>query len=151
MLEESLSPPLSRYRRGDRVGMDKRVRVFIQDMGQTLVGLDVALFYQANPRTFDSAAGIALRTHRSVEAVEPALARLAECGILETFSRGDGRFQCYALSTDLDVWRLLCLVSEAYHDDPQSRKEIVRLLMAKRLQEKGGGAAGSEEESASNE
>ncbi len=131
--------------------MDQRVTTFVQDIAQTLVGLDVALFYQANPRTFDTAAGIALRTHRSVEMVEPALERLAECEILETFTRGDGRYQCYALSTDLEVWRLLCLVSEAYHDDPQSRKQIVRLLIERRLQERGNGATESEEESASNE
>ena len=73
-------------RRRGRAEMDQRVTTFVQDIAQTLVGLDVALFYQANPRTFDTAAGIALRTHRSVEMVEPALERLAECEILETFT-----------------------------------------------------------------
>jgi len=133
--------------------MDERVRDFIVNTAQTLVGLEVALFYQANPRTFDTAAGIALRTHRAVEELEPALQRLAKRGILEVFTRGDGRHQCYALLTAPEVWRVLCLVSEAYHDDPETRMEIVRLLMATRIREQEGRArpAEADEESALNE
>ena len=135
------------------IEMDERVKNFVENTAQTLVGLDVALFYQANPRTFDTAAGLALRTHRSVETVEPALGRLARDGILEAYSRGDGRYQCYALSTEAEVWNILCLVSEAYHDDPESRKEIVRLLVERRLRDKESAAQSpeSEEEGAPNE
>ena len=136
MQECVLSDRVRHLWRAGRHQMDERVTDFVEHAAQTLVGLDVALFYQANPRTFDTAAGVALRTHRSVEAVEPALQRLAECGILEVFSRGDGRFRCYALRTASEVWNVLCLVSEAYHDDPQSRKEIVRLLVARRLRDR---------------
>jgi hypothetical protein len=120
--------------------MDERVRDFIVNGAQTLVGLDVALFYQANPRTFDTAAGVALRTHRDVASVEPALQRLAEQGILEAFTRGDGRYQVYALGSTPEAWNTLCLVSEAYHDDPESRKQIVRLLIERKMKERAGGA-----------
>lgn len=109
--------------------MDDRVRHFVQEAARTVVGLDVALFYQGNPSTFDTPAGIALRTHRSVDEVQPALEQLATNGVLETHVRGDGRYVCYALPKDTVIWNLLCLVSEAYLDDPKSRKEIVRMLI----------------------
>ena len=110
--------------------MDARVRQFIAEHARNLVGLDVALFFQANPRTFDTAEGLAQRTHRDVEQVRAALDRLVEAGILEVFSRGEGRYKCYALAKNRAVWSLLCLLSEAYTDDLDARKDIVRILMS---------------------
>ena len=109
--------------------MNDRVREFVEGVAQTIIGLDIALFYQANPTAFDTPTGIALRTHRSVAEVQPVLERLAGHGILETHSRGDGRYMCYALAKTHEVWDLLCLLSEAYLDNPEDRKEIVRILV----------------------
>jgi len=93
------------------------------------VGLDIALFYQENPNTFDTSLGIAMRTHRSLDDVEPALERLAQAGVLERHERGDGKYTCYALARDTEMWNMLCLVSEAYIEDYEARKEIVRILV----------------------
>jgi len=109
--------------------MDERLKQFVEEVAQTIVGLDVALFFQSNPRTFDTAAGLALRTHRDVDEVAEVLERMAQHGVLEAFSRGDGRYTCYALPKDVKVWNLLCLLSEAYLDHSESRKEIVRILI----------------------
>jgi hypothetical protein len=109
--------------------MDPKLTEFIEQAVQTVVGLDVALFYQANPRTFDTAAGIALRTHRNVEEVAEVLERLARHGCLEAFARGEGRYTCYALPKDPHVWTLLCRLSEAFLDRAESRKEIIRLII----------------------
>ncbi len=109
--------------------MDARIRDFVADIAQTLVGIDVALFYQANPRAFDTPAGIALRTHRNVDEVNDALERMAAGGYLEAFPRGEGRYTCYALPKSAHIWNTLCLLSEAYIDQPESRKEIIRLIM----------------------
>lgn len=111
--------------------MDARVVQFVEETARNIVGLDVALFFQANPRTFDTAAGLALRTHRGIDEVTEALTRLTAHGILESFSRGDGRYTCYALNKDVKTWNLLCLLSEAYLDHLDQRKEIIRLLMRK--------------------
>jgi hypothetical protein len=116
--------------------MDDRVRDFVQRVAQTVVGLDVALFYQANPSTFDTPLGIALRTHRDVKEVLPALERLADHGVLERYVRGEGRFVCYALAKDADVWALLCSLSEAYLDSPADRKEIIRMLVKLQQQQR---------------
>lgn len=120
--------------------MDPRVKKFIEETACDVVGLDVALFFQANLATFDTAAGLALRLHRSVEELQPALERLAEQGLLEVFLRGDGRYRCYSLSREPQVWHLLCLVSEAYLDQPETRKEIVRMLVRKYRNERDHGA-----------
>jgi|LSQX01.3.fsa_nt_gb hypothetical protein len=116
--------------------MDARVRQFIAEHAKNLVGLDMALFFQANPRTFDTAEGLACRTYRDVEQIRAALDRLAEAGILEIFSRGEGRYTCYALVKNRTVWDLLCLLSEAYVDDLETRKEIVRLLIRAHLEDR---------------
>ena len=109
--------------------MDERVRQFIQGSVQTIIGLDIVLFFQANPDTFDTPAGLALRLRRSVAQIEPVLVRLAGHGILEVHTRGDGQYQCYALVRSPQVWNLLCLLSEAYLDDPHTRKQIVHMLV----------------------
>jgi hypothetical protein len=109
--------------------MDARVRKFVAETARNVVGLDVALFFQANPSTFDTAAGLALRLHRSLEEIQPALERLAAAGLLEVVTRGDGRYRCYSLARDPETWHLLCLLSEAYLDHPETRKEIVRMLV----------------------
>lgn len=113
--------------------MDPRLTELVRDVIQTIVGLDVALFFQANPRTFDTAAGVALRTHRSVEEVEVVLERLADFGYLEAFSRGEGRYTCYALPKDPQAWSMLCRLSEAFLDRSESRKHIIRLLMQRQV------------------
>ena len=111
--------------------MDDRVRQLIEADVHTVVGLDVVLFFQENPGTFDTVEGVALRTHRGVNEVRPAVERLADRGLLERYQRGEGRYICYALSPGPEVWNLLCLLSEAYLDDVESRKEIVRMLVRK--------------------
>jgi hypothetical protein len=124
--------------------MNERVIDFVENVAQTIVGLDVALFFQSNPRTFDTAAGLALRTHRDLDEVAQTLERLAQNGILEAFSRGDGRYTCYALPKDIKVWNLLCMLSEAYLDHSESRKQIVRILI-KRQHERASAPAEAQE------
>ncbi len=118
--------------------MDARIKDFICDYARNLIGLDVALFFQTNPQTFDTPEGLARRIHRDVAEVKQALDRLATCNVLEVFSRGEGRYQCYALAKSAEAWDLLCMLSEAYMDDLEARKEIVRLLMQTRTAERKG-------------
>jgi len=125
--------------------MDARVRKFVAETARNVVGLDVALFFQANPSTFDTAAGLALRLHRSLEEIQPALERLAAAGLLEVVTRGDGRYRCYSLARDPETWHLLCLLSEAYLDHPETRKEIVRMLVRLHAEDQPRAQSGGEE------
>lgn len=111
--------------------MDPRLVHFVENSAQSVVGVDVALFFQANPKTFDTAAGLALRTHRSIDEVEAVLERLTADGVLESFSRGEGHYTCYSLPSDPHVWNLLCMLSEAYLDHLEDRKQIIKILISK--------------------
>ncbi len=117
--------------------MDPRVETFVNEHAGNLVGLDIALFFQANPQTFDTAAGIARRTHRNVEEVRAALDRLVDAGLLGVFGGSQGRSTCFSLLKNSQNWNLLCLLSEAYIDDLEQRKEIVRLIMKSHLHSRG--------------
>jgi hypothetical protein len=112
--------------------MDTRVADFVQHVAQDITGLEVALYFQDNPSTFDTAGGLALLTRRSLNDVTSALERLANAGILESSPRDDGHYVCYSLSADTKVWNLLCLLSEAYLDSTDDRKEIVRTIINRR-------------------
>ncbi len=109
--------------------MDERVVQFIREVAQTIVGLDLALYLQAHPKTSDTAAGLALRLRRPVEQIEPSVKRLAESGILRQLTASDGSYHCYALDRSPEVWHLLCLISEAYLDNHETRKQIVKMLI----------------------
>jgi hypothetical protein len=109
--------------------MDARVKDFIGQVIVDVVGLDVALYFQGEPATFDTAAGLALRLHRHAAEIQPALERLVAGGTLELAQRDGGHYQVYSLCHNPEVWRLLCLVSEVYLENPEARKEIVRMLV----------------------
>lgn len=109
--------------------LGEKIRRFIEEVVQNIVGLDVALFFQAHPGIFDTVLGIANRVARPPEEIQEALDRLAGAGILEVHELGAGRYKCYSLRRTEDVWRLLCRLSELYLDDPAARREIIRSLV----------------------
>jgi len=50
---------------------------------QTVIRIELLAFFQANPYTRDTAAGLSLRLHRPCQQLEPALQALSAIGILE--------------------------------------------------------------------
>lgn len=107
----------------------EKIRWFIEEVVQNIVGLDLALFFQAHPSIFDTVPGIASRVARPPEEIQEALDRLAAAEILEVHELGAGRYKCYSLRRTDDVWRLLCRLSELYLDDPAARREIIKTLV----------------------
>ena len=124
--------------------MDKRIVQFIREAAQTIIGLDLALYLQANPKTFDTAAGLALRLRHPVEAVEPIAERFVEHGIMRKVISRDSSYHCYTLQRTPKVWNLLCLISETYIDDPETRKAIVKLLIRRQGNQRASQATESE-------
>jgi hypothetical protein len=110
-----------------------RLRWIVEDVAQTIVGLDVALFFQGHPNVFDTAQGIALRMGRRPADVEEALKRLVHAGLLELYELGAGRYRCYALNRNPDVWDPLCRLSEMYLGDPVARGEIITILTSRQV------------------
>ena len=112
--------------------MKQDLRTIIDEVIQDIVGLDVALFFQAHPNVFDTATGIAMRMGRTTEEIQEPLERLANAGILETYELGAGRYRCYTLKRTDEVWAMLCRLSELYLDNPAARREIIRMLIERR-------------------
>ncbi len=111
--------------------MLERIRWLIEEVAQDIVGLDTALFFQAHPNVFDTATGIAMRMGRRGPEVAKALERLAEAGILERYDLGAGRYRCYTLRRTDDVWSLLCRLSEMYLDNPDTRRQIIKMIVGR--------------------
>ena len=118
--------------------MDGLVREFIESALRSVVGLDVVLFFRDYPDALESVTGIALRTGRGAEEIAPCLEALTEYGMLEAFCQGNDRYHCYCLSRRPEMWDLVCRLSDEYLHQPESRKEIVRLLMRLAAERTGG-------------
>lgn len=63
---------------------------------QSIIGIELLTFFQANPHTQDTVDGLALRLHRSQNQVELALNTLCAVGILEI--GGTKKVNIYRLS-----------------------------------------------------
>ncbi len=61
----------------------------------SIIRIELLTFFQANPHTRDTAAGLARRLHRPLEDVAAAAAMLAKIGILE--KNGSGPYTVYRL------------------------------------------------------
>lgn len=63
--------------------MDTALLDFVKTKVNSFIKWDLIRFFHENPHTTDSAANIARYTGRHVDAVEPELDGLAECGVMQ--------------------------------------------------------------------
>ncbi len=126
--------------------MDDRIKWLITEVVQDIVGLDVALFFQAHPNVFDTPPGIAMRLGRSASEIEDALERLYEHDILERYDLGGGKYKCYTLKRTPEVWSLLCKLAEVYLHNPRAQRQVIELLVLgrRRRREQSEGEGGQE-------
>jgi hypothetical protein len=108
--------------------MSPEVRAFVARVANSIVKLEVVLFYQANSATSDTPEGISLRTHWHVDEVRPALQELAGAGVLEEHALGAGRYTVYCLTKDTQTRALLAELSETYHERGTDCRAIIRML-----------------------
>jgi hypothetical protein len=94
-----------------------------------LVKLELALFFHQHPSFVDRLEGIARRVGRDPRVVEDALRGLAEGGLLERFELGSGKYVLYSYTRDPDMRGLIDVLSDAYHENPAERIQIVKRLM----------------------
>jgi len=94
-----------------------------------LVKLELALYFQQHPAFVDRLEGIARRLGRDPRVVQDALSGLTECGLLECFELGSGKYVLYSYTRDTGMRTLMDGLSAAYHDDPAERTAIVKRLM----------------------
>jgi len=114
--------------------MDEEVRDLLQRTVKDLVTLEIALFFHAHPDYMDSREGLCLRLACEPPGVEKALDGLAQAGILELFELGEGRYKVYSYTRNRDKRTTIQRLDFYYHDDPNTRAEIVRHLIANSIQ-----------------
>lgn len=107
-------------------GLTGELRGFAARVAVSMVSLDVALYFQSNPTTVDTPAGLSDRVYGSAHDIGEALSHLVEVGLLTQAILGAGAYPVYALTEDPAHCRLLGCLSDAYHKDPVARTEIIR-------------------------
>ena len=108
------------------VRMDKNLQAFLDNVIDSIVKLEIALFFHGNPGALDTAQGIAARIYRRAEATTTALKALCSEGVLELAAPRSGRYELYSLSKDRQVRRLLALLEERYNADRTAIVEVIR-------------------------
>lgn len=114
----------------------QRVEWLVRDVIRDLVGLEVVLFFQANPGLYDTREGISQRLGYRYTDVAGPLERLAAAGILERFEGGERRGPYYGLKGRPEVWELISELSRLYLEDAQARQDIISILI-RELEEAG--------------
>jgi hypothetical protein len=110
----------------------------VEEAVDSLIKLEVALFFQGNPGATDTAEGVALRIYRKMEDVAPALSHLAHHEVLAETILGNGRYTVYSLTPDRKMRELLDELSRAYYYDVEDRVKISRLLVKRQQQRREG-------------
>jgi hypothetical protein len=109
--------------------MDLDVKRLVTEVVDNLAKLDVLLFFHEHPDFLDSASRAARRIAGEVPKVQLALEELSQRGFIERFVLAEGRYVLYGYSQSPRVRGLVEKLSRAYHEHPDQRKEIVRMLM----------------------
>ena len=102
--------------------IDPELLSFIQTKVNTFIKWDLVRFFHDNPYTTDTADGVARYTGRNVQAVEPELRALAECGVLNLTPLNE--MQVYTLTGSPETRRLIDIFIAAC-DDRQFRVKAI--------------------------
>ncbi len=110
--------------------MDSEVDLLVGSAIDSLVKLEILLFFHARPGSVEKPADIAQRLRRREDEVAGALELLSEAGLIERFSLGSGRHVVYGPSDDRHVQEVIGALHERYHRDPGTRANLVRRALA---------------------
>ncbi len=106
--------------------MDSEVDLLVGSAIDSLVKLEILLFFHGRPGTAEKPADVAGRLRRREDEVARALEMLSEAGLIERFPLGSGRHVVYGSRDDRHVQEVIGALSERYHRDPDTRANLVR-------------------------
>jgi hypothetical protein len=109
--------------------VEAQVCQFIDQVANSLVRLEVLLFFVQNPSTTESPEGIAWRIYREVDQIRDAMEHLAQRGVLETVDLPGGNYRLYALTENPRTLDTIGRLADYYYNDAERRIEIVRRLV----------------------
>ncbi len=110
--------------------MPPEIEHFLKTVANTLLKLEVLLFYTRNPSAIDTVAGLSSRLYRSADQVSLTVQYLSEKRVLTEHELGGGLYHLYAFTEDPTYRRLSEELYSLYHDDPVARVEIIKRIMA---------------------
>ena len=106
--------------------MDTELDLVLHTAIDSLVKLELLLYFHSRPGSIQSPAHISERLRRPAHEVARALEQLAQLDLVARFPLGTGRHVMYGPSDDPHVHALLGLLHERYTRDPSSRAQIVQ-------------------------
>jgi hypothetical protein len=109
--------------------MDEDLAAIMQRGIDSLVKLELLLFFDSNPDLVDTAQAIAARLARDMRDVKFALRALAASDLVNRFELGAGRYVLYSRVESHHTRASIRRLSEVYHGDEQGRIEIIKKLM----------------------
>ncbi len=109
--------------------MDNELDLLLGTAIDSLVKLDILLFFHARPNAVSRPEEVARKVGRSETEVSQALDNLSEAGLVERFVLGSGRHAVYGPSDEDRVRGIVEAIKERYDRDPNSRSGLVRDIL----------------------
>jgi hypothetical protein len=109
--------------------MDTELDLLLRTAIDSLVKLELLIYFHSRPGSVHSPADIGKRLRRPTHEVAQALEELSHLDLVARFALGTGRHVMYGPSDDAHVQSLLGLLQERYTRDSSSRAEIVHKVL----------------------
>lgn len=109
--------------------MQDQLQAFLDNVIDSLIKLEIVLFFHGNPGTIDTPQGVAMRIYRNSDVTTKALEELCAKGVLDCAHLGAGKYQLYSLSQDASVLKNISLLDECYHGNRKVMLEIVKRFL----------------------
>ncbi|MBN1458471.1 MAG: hypothetical protein JXA57_02975 [Armatimonadetes bacterium] len=112
--------------------MESELDLLLGTAIDSLIKLEILLYFRARPGVVRRPQEVSSELRRSVSEVQGELDQLAEAGLVDRFSIGTGRHVMYGPAEDEHVHRLIGILYDRYHRDPESRSQLVRSAVGHR-------------------
>jgi len=107
---------------------DENVQLFLMETANSLVKLDLIIYFHDKPASWHSLEEISVFMGRSIEALDSELEELVIKGIIEKNAAGQGRRMLYCYGGDESVRRTVEGFISSYNDYIERLKIICTLL-----------------------
>ncbi len=109
--------------------MERELQEFLDGVIDSLIKLEIVLFFHSNPGTIDTPQGISMRIYRNCDLTASALRDLGSAGVLDCVTLGAGTYQLYSLTQSKDVLSVIELLDQRYHSDRTAMLDIIRRFL----------------------
>lgn len=109
------------------MALEKPAEISVEEVLDSLLKLDLLVFFQRNPDALDNPAGIALWVGHDENSVARELAALAQVGLIE--AHGSGPDTIYTRARDPQVLGKLDEFMEAVYSQRDSRLKLIATII----------------------